>query len=88
MTSRLVDQLRVFVTTRGVDHQRTFLAEHFREADDGVERSPQLVAHGGEKAALGGVGALGLDARELHRLSFLLTLRDVAQDGDHLALRR
>src|SRR5262245_51723611 len=88
MTSRLVDELGVFVTTRSVDHQRTFLAEHFREADDGVERSPQLMAHGGEKPALGSVGALGLGARELDRLSLLLALRDIAHDGDDLWLSR
>src|SRR5215468_10544430 len=86
MASRLIDQLRVFVTTRCVDHQRAFVAEHFREADDGIERCAQLVAHGGEKAALGGIGTLGLGARKLNSLSFLLALRDVAHDRDHLAL--
>src|SRR5205823_5779598 len=36
--------------------------------------------------ALGGVGSLGLGARKLNCLSFLLALRDVAHDGDNLTL--
>jgi hypothetical protein len=33
-----------------------------RQADDGVHRGADLVAHGGQEGALGAVGALGLVA--------------------------
>ena len=62
------------------------VGQHFGEADDGIERRAQLVAHGGEEAALGGVGALGLGARLLERLLLRLALGDVAHDRDDLAL--
>ena len=37
--------------------------QHVRKADDGVERRAQFVAHGGEEAAFGGIGALRFGMR-------------------------
>ena len=71
---------------RLVELHRLFVREHLGEADDGVERRAQLVAHGGEEAALGGIGALGLLARAFERLLLRLALGHVADHRDHLAL--
>src|SRR5947209_3954014 len=46
MAAGLVDEMRIFTAATGVDHQLVFVDEHFGEADDGVERRAQLVAHG------------------------------------------
>ena len=68
-----------------VEHQRRLFLQHVREADDGVERRAQFVAHGGEETALGGVGAFGLGARVLERLLLVLAFRHIAKHGDDLA---
>ena len=81
----IVDQAGIFAAAPGVEHQPGFLLQHVRETDDGVERRAQFVAHGGEKTALGGIGALGLGARVLERLLLKLTLGHVAQNGDDFA---
>ena len=65
--SGIVDQSGIFVAARGIEHQHGFLFQHVGKADDGVERRAQFVTHGGEEAALGGVGALGLGARLFQR---------------------
>ncbi len=44
----------------GAEH---LVLHHLREAQDGVERRAQLVAHGGEEAGFGEVGLLGAPAR-------------------------
>ena len=59
---------------RGVEPHLLLVDQHLGEADDGVERRAQLVAHGGEEPALGGVGALGFGARILERLLLGLAL--------------
>ncbi len=82
----LVDQMGIFVPSLGADQQRVFLRQHFREADDGIERRAQLVAHGGEEVALGGVRALGLGAGVLDRLLLRLALGGVAHDRHDLAV--
>ena len=86
MVTGIVDEMRVVVTPFGVDHHRAFLGQHLREADDGVERRAQLVAHGREEAALGLVGPLGLGARVLERCFLFLALGDVAHHRHDLAL--
>ena len=85
MIAGIVDQAGIFVAALGVDHQRRFLLQHFGEADDGVERRAQFVAHGGEEAALGGIGALGLGAGVFKRLLLQLAPGDVAQHRDDFA---
>ena len=57
-----------YSSLRAASNTSASLRQHFREADDRVERRAQLVAHGGEEAALGGIGALLLGARDLERL--------------------
>ena len=53
------------------------------EADDRVERRAQLVAHAGEEAVLGLVGALQLDVGLLQPVLEALPFRDVARSGEH-----
>ena len=52
------------------------VAEDLGEADDGIERGAQLVAHAGEELALGAVGGLGGVLGLLQRLLHPLALRD------------
>ena len=86
MMAGIVDQAGIFVAALGIEHQRRLLHQHLGEADDGVERRAQFVAHGGEEAALGGVGAFGLGMRaSIERLLLRFALGDIAQDGDDLA---
>ena len=70
---------RAYSLPRAARAAASFVRQHFRKADDGVERRAQLVAHGGEEPALGGIGALGFRARVLERLFLHLALGDVAQ---------
>ena len=44
------------------DRTETFLRDDFGEAENGIERRAQLVAHIGEECGLGGIGGLGLEA--------------------------
>jgi hypothetical protein len=81
----IIDQRGVFVAARRIEHQLRFFLQHVGETDDGVERGPQFVTHGGEEAAFGGIGPLGLGARILQRLFMLLALRDIAEHSDDLA---
>ena len=46
-------------------HAFGFAAHNAGEADDGIERRAQFVAHVGQEGALGGVGVLGVGARLL-----------------------
>ena len=85
MMSGIVDEAGIFVAALGVEHQRVFLHQHFGKADDGIERRAQFVTHGGEEAALGGVGALGLGMRVEKRLLLPFALGHVAQYRDDLA---
>ncbi len=84
MLAGIVDQLRVFPAARRIQHQRVFLHDHFGEADDGVERRAQFVAHGGEEAGLGRIRLLGGGARQIERLFLHLSVGDVAHHGDDL----
>ena len=59
------------------------LRHHLGVADDGVERRPELVAHGGEELALGRVRGLGRDLRLLELLFLALAGRDVLGHRDH-----
>ena len=56
MLAGIVDQLGIFLALGRIQHQGLLLRDHLGEADDGVERRAQLMAHGGEEARLGGVG--------------------------------
>ena len=71
----IVDEAGIFVAAPDIEQQRVFLLQHVGEADDGVERRAQFVAHGGEEAALGGVCALGLGAGVFERLLLALCAR-------------
>ena len=88
MLAGIVDQLRVFLAARGIDHQHVFLHDHLGETDDGVERRAQFVAHGGEEAGLGRIRLLGGGARQFERLLLELAVGDVAHHGDDLGLGR
>ena len=48
------------VVLLGAERAEDAALHHLGEADDGVERRAQLVAHVGEEFGLGAVGALGL----------------------------
>ena len=52
MLAGIVDQLGIFLAARRIQHQRVFLNDHLGEADDGVERRAQFVAHGGEESGV------------------------------------
>ena len=82
----IVDQLGVFAAARAVEPHPLLVDQHVGEADDGVERRAQLVAHIGEELDLGGVGVVGLGAGALQRLLLVLALGDVAHHRDHLGL--
>ena len=88
MLAGIVDQLRVFLAFGGIDHQHVFLHDHLGEADDGVQRRAQFVAHGGEEAGLGRIRLFGGGVRQLERLLLHLAVGDVAHHGDHFGLRR
>jgi hypothetical protein len=87
MLAGIIDQLRVFLAARGIEHQHVFLDDHFRKSDDGIERRAQFVAHGGEEAALGRVRLLGGGARQIQRLFLKFPVGDVAHHGDDLGFR-
>src|SRR3546814_3425749 len=55
----LVDVLDVVAVVVAADRPEDLLQDELREADDGVQRRAQLVAHGGQEVALGAVGHLG-----------------------------
>ncbi len=58
------------------DRTLVVLADNFREPDDGVERSSQLMAHIGDELALDAIGELRFDPGGVFRLPGTL-----AQDG-------
>ena len=60
-----------------------FLVQHLGVAQDGVERRAQLVAHIGQKQALGLVGGFGGFLGLGHLFLDTLAFRDVAGDGAH-----
>ena len=88
MLAGIVDELRIFLAARGVDHHRLFVHDHLGEADDGVQRRAQLVAHGGQESRLGGIRLLGGGARQFECLLLDLAVGDVAHHGDDLGLGR
>ena len=57
--------------------------EHLGEADDGVQRRPQLVRHVGEELGLHAARVFQLDVLLLQRLLEALQLRHVARRGEH-----
>ena len=80
-----VDVAGVVAIAGFVDRAEQLVLDDLGEADDGVERRPQLVAHVGEKHRLGAVGVfrlqLGGDQVLLHALAF----GDVGDDADQVA---
>ena len=86
MLAGIVDQLRVFLAARGVEHHRLFMHDHLGEADDGVQRRAQFVAHGGQEPGLGGIRLLGGGARQFEGLLLDLAVGDVAHHGDDIGL--
>ena len=88
MLAGIVDQLGIFLAARRIQHQRLFLNDHLREADDRVQRRAQFVAHGREEARLGGVRLLGGTARQIERLLLDFPVGDVAHHGDDFGLGR
>ena len=86
MCAGIVDQLGVFLAARAVEPHPLLVHQHVREADDGIERRAQFVAHVGEKFHLRGIGLIGFGARVIERLLLHLTLGDVAHHRDHFGL--
>ncbi len=75
----LVDEAGVLRAAPEIEPQRVFFLQHVGEADDGVERRTQFMAHGGEEAALGGVCPLGLGAGVFERQLLAFALGYVAE---------
>ena len=73
-----------------VEFAKSFVRENFREADDGVERRAQFVAHVREELALGEVRGLGGVLGLLDGGLGLAALRDVLENavGAHDAFAR
>lgn len=88
MLAGIVDELGIFPALGRAQHQGLLLRDHLREADDGIQRRPQLVTHGGEEAGLGGIGRFGGATRLLERLLGQLVVGDVAHHGDDFGLTR
>ena len=67
-----------------------FVLQHLGEAENGVERRAQLMAHGGEEARLGEIGLLGAPARFVGIGLGLLQFADeiVLLDAEEQALAR
>ena len=74
-----VHQVRIFDITWATQGAEHLLHHHFREADDGVERRAQLVAHIGKEAALGPIGLFGKIAGFDQLALIGLALGDVAR---------
>ena len=85
MLAGTVDQRGIFVAALAVEQKLVFLHQHIGEADDGIERRAQFVAHGGEEAAFGVIGALRFGMRVELRLLQALAFGDVAQHRDDFA---
>src|SRR5690606_34832845 len=85
MAARLPDQLHILALALVGEFARHVLGEDVGEADDRVQRRAQLVAYGGEKAALGHLvsGSPLSCGRQL--LPQGGRLRLVAQDDDRSA---
>ena len=72
MLPGIVDVARIFAVGLVAHRPEHLVGHHLGEAEDGVERRPQLMAHRGEEARLGEVGFLGAAARLVrHRLGRL-----------------
>ncbi len=82
MLAAVVNDAAVFGLARFARFQQQLAMEQLREADDGVERRPQLVTDGGDERGLGAAGALGFVARLLHRERVPFAGRDVAHHDD------
>ena len=80
-----VDEAGIFVAAFGIERQHRLLHQHLGEADDGVERRAQFVAHSGQEPAFGGVGALRLGVRVQKRLLVAFALGDIAQHRNDFA---
>ena len=72
----LVDVVGVFLVGRVVVRTEYLRAHDLGEAENGVERRAQLVAHCGEEARLGEVGLLGAEPRLVGDRLGLLELGD------------
>ena len=83
-----MDEPRIVAVARFAERAEQLAVENLGEADHGVERRAQLVAHIGEELRLGAACALGLvaGAQELGLLR--LALGDVARDRDNAGTRR
>ena len=88
MLTGIVDELRILLATGGVDHHRLFMHDHLGEADDGVQRRAQFVAHGGQESGLGGIRLLGGGARQFEGLLLDLAVGDIAHHRDDIGLGR
>src|SRR4051812_3768024 len=77
----------VFVPASHVELHGAFVHQHFGKADHGVERSTQLVAHGGQELALGCIGVLCPCPSFLDKHFLLLARADVTDHGNDIASR-
>ena len=77
-----MDQPRIVAIARFAERAEQLAIEDLREADHGVERRAQLVAHIGEELRLGAARALGLVAGTQELRFLRLAIGDVARHGD------
>ncbi len=61
MRTRRMDIARIFLVTRGAGGAEAFLRDDFGEAENGIERRAQLVAHIGEERSLRRVCRFGFE---------------------------
>ena len=80
MTAALEDALGVFLLLV-VGRRLRVVSKQLSEAEDGVQRRAQFVAHGGQELGLGLIGGVGLFLGEVQLLLRLLELRDVIDEG-------
>src|SRR5437868_1746330 len=86
MPAALADVAAVLDVFLLADRPEQLTGNDFGEADDGVERRSELVAHMGEEAALGGAGGLSQHLRLPIVLLAILDRGEVAQEQEETAI--
>src|SRR5690606_26482444 len=81
MPAAAVDVLGIFPVARAPERSEELTAQDVGEAEDGVQRRPQLMAHDGEKLRLRPIRQL---RSLLGQSQFLLSSLEVADIGEDL----
>src|SRR6185312_8429496 len=74
--ARAMDIAGIFLVLRYLVRPQQFRLQHFRKADDRIERRAQFMAHRGEELRLGDIGLLGVPPRLVRHLSRFFELVD------------